>query len=89
METAIMIKSDLSTFLKANMANGTNIIKETSLVMNMEVKKHVKTKNKTSPRVFLTLTNNLRTKISKMDKFLRISTISIITNSNMIVSQLI
>jgi hypothetical protein len=89
METAIMIKSDLSTFLKANMANGTNIIKETSLVMNMEVKKHVKTKNKTSPLVFLTLTNNLRTNISKIDKFLRTSTMNMITKSNIIVSQLI
>ena len=34
------------------------------------------------------LDNNLRTNISKIDKFLRISTITIITKSSIIVSQL-
>jgi hypothetical protein len=70
------------------MANGTNMINETSLVMNMDVKKHVKTKKKTSWRAFPILVNSLRTTISKTDRFLRISTMTMITKSNMIVSQL-
>ena len=70
------------------MANGTNMIKETSLVMNIDVKKHVKTKKKTSSRALPILANSLRTTISKTDRFLRISTMTMITKSNMIVSQL-
>jgi hypothetical protein len=71
------------------MENGIKIIKETSLVINIELKKHVKTSTETRPLVFLTLTNNFRTNISKIDKFLRTSTMTMITKSNMIVSQLI
>ena len=64
------------------------IISETSFVIKMELKKQVKTKNKTSPRVFLTLSNSLRTNISNTDRFFKISTISIIAKRRMIVSQL-
>ena len=87
-ETVITVKSILSTFLKANIANGTKTINETSFVMNIELKKQMKTKRKTRLRVVLILTNSLRTRISKTARFLRISTITIITKSNMIVSQL-
>jgi hypothetical protein len=88
-ETVKIAKSNLLTFFKANSVKGINIIRETSLVMKIEEKKHVKIKNNTSPRVFLTLTSNLRTSISKTLKFFKTSTTSIITKSNMIVSQLI
>ena len=46
--TVKIIKSILSTFFNAKMAKGTNIIRETSLVMNMELKKQVNTNNKTN-----------------------------------------
>ena len=88
-ETVIIIKSSLSNFFKAKIAKGTKIIKETSLVINMELKKQVNTKNNTKLLVFLTLISNLRTNISKTDKFFKISTISIIIKSNIIVYQLI
>ena len=87
-DTVIIIKSNRATFLRANIEKGTKIINETSLVMNIELKKQVKTNNKTSSRVFRILANNLRTNISKIDKFFKTSTIIIITKSNMIVSQL-
>ena len=86
--TANITKSSLSTFFKANKVNGTKIINETSFVMNIELKKQVKTKNSTSPRVFFTLFNSLRTNISKTDRFFKISTKTIITKRRMIVSQL-
>lgn len=73
-ETVKIIKSTLSTFFRANIANGTKIIKETSLVMNIELKKQINTNIKTSSRAFPILVNNFRTNISKIAKFLRIST---------------
>ena len=88
-ETAIIIKSSLSNFFKVNIANGTKIINATSLVINIELKKQANTKNNTKLRVFLTLISNLRTNISKTDKFFKISTNNIIRKSNIIVSQLI
>ena len=88
-ETASIAKSVLPTFFKAKIVNGTNRIKETSFVMNIELKKHMKTRTETSSRAFPILVINLRSKISKTAKFLRISTITIITKSNIIVSQLI
>ena len=88
-ETVNIIKSSRLTFFKANIEKGTNIIKETSFVINIELKKQVKISKTTSSRVFLTLINNLRTIISKTDRFFKISTTIIITKSNMIVSQLI
>ena len=69
-ETVNITKSILSTFFKANMANGTNMIKDTSLVMNMELKKQMKTNTKTSSLAFPILVNSFRTTISKTDKFL-------------------
>jgi len=88
-ETVNIIKSNLSTFFNANIEKGTKIINETSLVMKIELKKQVKTKTMTNPRVFETFTNSFLTNRSKMAKFFKISTISIITKSNMIVYQLI
>ena len=88
-DTVNIVKSILSTFFKAKIEKGTKIISETSLVMKMELKKHVKTKTKTSPRTSPILVNSLRTKISKTARFFKISTIIMITKSNMIVSQLI
>ena len=60
-ETVNIIKSVRSIFFKANIANGTNIIKETSFVMNIELKKHMKTRSNRRLRVFPILFNNLRT----------------------------
>jgi hypothetical protein len=88
-ETVRIIKSVLSTFFNANIENGTNMIKETSFVMNIELKKQMNTKIKTSSRAFPILANNFLTKISKIAKFFKISTITIITKSRIIVSQLI
>lgn len=88
-ETVSIIKSNLSTFFNANIENGTKMINETSLVMKIELKKQVKTKTMTNSRVFETLTNSFLTNLSKMAKFFKISTISIIKKSNIIVSQLI
>ena len=88
-ETVSIIKSNLSTFFNANIENGTKMINETSLVMKIELKKQVKTKTMTNPRVFETLANSFLTNLSKMAKFFKISTMSIIKKSNMIVSQLI
>ena len=87
--TANIAKSSLSTFFNANNVKGTNIINETSFVMNIELKKQVKTKNKTRVRVFPTSFNSLRTNISKTDRFFNISTISIMIKRRIIVSQLI
>ena len=86
--TVNMTKSILSTLINANMLNGTKIINETSFVMNIELKKQVKTKNNTRARVFFTLSNSLRTNISKTDRFFRISTKTIMTKRSVIVSQL-
>ena len=88
-DTVIIVKSILFILIKANIEKGTNIIKETSFVMNIELKKQMKTKNKTRPRVVSILVNNLRTKISKTDRFFKTSTIIIMTKSKIIVSQLI
>ena len=87
-ETVGIIRSVLSSFFKANMANGTKIINDTSLVMKIELKKQMKTNINTRPRVLLILTSNFRTKISKMARFFKTSTISIIAKSNIMVSQL-
>jgi hypothetical protein len=65
------------------------IIKETSLVINIELKNTMKTKMKSRLYVFPILTNNLRTNISKIAKFFKISTTTMIAKSKMIVSQLI
>ena len=51
-------------------------------MINIALKKQVNTKNSTSEREFPTLISNLRTRISKTDKFLRISTNIIITKSS-------
>jgi hypothetical protein len=64
-QTVKIIKSSLSTFFKANIENGTKIISETSFVMKMELKKQVKTRIKTSPRVCRILVNSFRTNLSK------------------------
>ena len=88
-QTVTIAKSGRLTFFKAKIANGTNNIKETSLVMKTELRKQTKTSVKTSPRVFPILVNSLRTNISKTARFFKTSTISIITRSNMIVYQLI
>ena len=45
--TVNIIKSERFTFLNANIENGTKMINETSLVIKMELIKHVKTKTKT------------------------------------------
>ena len=87
--TVNIIKSSLSTFFKANNVNGTKIINETSFVMNIELKKQVNTKNKTSPRLSLTFFNSFRTKISKTDRFFKISTINMMIKRSIIVSQFI
>lgn len=87
--TVNMIKSSLSTFLNAKIVNGTKIINETSFVMNIELKEQVKTKKRTRVRVLATLTNSFLTKISKIDRFFKISTIIIITKRSAIVSQFI
>ena len=84
-----IIRSILSTFLNANIENGTNMIKETSFVMNIELKKQAKTKINTNSRVFEILASSFLTNISKIAKFLRISTTSIIAKSRIMVSQLI
>ena len=87
--TVIIIKSARLTFFKAIIANGTNMIKETSFVMKTELKKQTKTSIETSPRVFPIFESNFRTNISKTARFFKISTITIITKSKIIVSQLI
>ena len=87
-ETVGIIKSILSSFFKANIANGTKMINDTSLVIKIELKKHIKTNINTRPLVLLILTSNFRTSISKMARFFKTSTTSIITKSNIIVSQL-
>ena len=88
-ETVSIVKSTLSTFFKANIVKGMKIIKETSLVINIELKNTMKTKMRTKLYVFPILTNNLRTNISKIAKFFKISTTTMIVKSKMIVSQLI
>ena len=87
-ETVGIIKSILSSFFKANIANGTKMINDTSLVIKIELKKHIKTNINTRPLVLLILTSNFRTSISKMARFFKTSTTSIITKSNIMVSQL-
>jgi hypothetical protein len=46
--TVKISKSVRPTLLKVNMVNGTKTIKETSLVINIELKKTIKTKSNTS-----------------------------------------
>ena len=51
------------------MANGTNMINETSLVIKIELTKQIKNQYKTNSRVFSILVNNLRTRNSKTERF--------------------
>ena len=88
-QTVSMHKSNLLTFFNASIENGTNMIKETSFVMNIELKKQAKTSMKTSPRAVEILVKSLRTRISKTARFFKISTKIIIKKSNAIVCQLI
>lgn len=47
-QTVKIIKSERLTFFKAKIENGTNMINETSFVMNIELKKQVNTRTRTS-----------------------------------------
>ena len=88
-QTVSMHKSILLTFFNASIENGTNMIKETSFVINIELKKQTKTSTKTSPRAVEILVKSWRTRISKTARFFKISTKIIIKKSNIIVCQLI
>ena len=87
-QTVNIIKSVRFTFFRAKIANGTKIIKETSFVMKIELKKQMKTNAKTNNRALFILFRSFRTNISKIAKFFKTSTTTIITKSKMIVSQL-
>ncbi len=88
-QTVIIIKSARRTFFSAMIENVTNRIKETSFVMKIELKKVINTNTKTSIRVFAVLVNSLLTSSSNTARFFKTSTIILITNNSMMVSQLI
>ena len=87
--TVIIIRSARNTFFSAVIANGTNIISDTSFVMKMELMKDMSISIETSCLVFPIFTSSFRISFSNTARFFSISTINIIINSSMIVSQLI